>query len=108
METLAKPSERVAKAVTPTVKFEVAEKSRSPDAPPPSTKPCAGHMGGLLGAAKKDGRPYGCVFGSKCSYQHISLAGKSEEKLLQYVDAMSPAARVDMRKAIKGGAAKRG
>ena len=107
IESLQKPVERVTKAVTPTVKFEVADKGRSPVAPPLSTKPCAGYMGGLLGAVKKDGRPYRCEFGSNCSYKHISPAGKSDDKVLEYVEAMSPTARVDFRKAIKGAAAKK-
>jgi hypothetical protein len=77
MESLLKPSERAARAVTPTVKFEIAEKECIPSAPPPSTKPCAGYMGGLLGATNKSGRPYKCDWGGKCSYRHVSPAGKS-------------------------------
>ena len=107
MEMQSKPVERAAKAVTPTVKFEVAEKSQSPSAPPPSNKPCAGYMGGLLGAVNKNGRPYKCDWGSSCSYKHLSPVGKSDEKLLEYAESMSPIARVDLRRAIKGAAAKK-
>lgn len=47
-ELEAKAADRVAKAVTPTVKFDIAERVRSPGAPRPSTKPCAGYISGLL------------------------------------------------------------
>ena len=107
IESLPKPGERALKAVTPTVKFERAEKARSPAAPPLSTKPCSGYMGGLLGAVKKDGRPYRCEFGSNCSYKHISPAGKSDEKVLDYIESMSTTARFDLRKAIRVAAAKK-
>jgi hypothetical protein len=100
-----KPVERALKAATPTVKFEIAEKARLPAAPPPSTKPCSGHMGGLLGAVKKDGRPYRLDFGSNCSYKHISPAGKSDEKVLECIESMSATARFDLRKAIRAAAA---
>jgi hypothetical protein len=92
IEALSKPVERVAKAAMSTIKFQVKEKESIPSAPPPSTKPCSGYMGGLLGATKKDGRPYKCDWGSKCSYRHVSPAGKSEEKLLEFADSMSPTA----------------
>jgi hypothetical protein len=106
-ETPLKLGEKVVKVVTPTVRFESAEKGRSSGAPPSSTKPCAGHMGGLLRAVKRDGRPYKCEFGSRCSYQHISPFGKSNEKLLEYVESMSPVARADLGKVIRGAAWKK-
>jgi hypothetical protein len=99
VETPSKSVEKAAKAVTPTVKFDILEKERQPSAPPPSTKPCAGYMGGLLGAKNKNGRR---DWGAKCSYRHVSPAGKLEEKLLEYAESMSPTARVDLRRAIKG------
>jgi hypothetical protein len=97
MEALLKPLERAAGAVTPTVKFEVAEKERVPSAPPPSTKPCTGYMGGLLGATNKSVRPHKCDWGDKCSYRHVSPVGKSEEKLLEYADSMSQSAPIRAR-----------
>jgi hypothetical protein len=102
IEAPSKSVEKAARAVTTTAKFDILEKERQPSAPPPSTKPCAGYMGGLLGAKNKNGRLYKCDWGAKCSYRHISPAGKSEEKLLEYAESMSPAARVDLRRAIKG------
>ena len=84
MEAPTKAVDRATKAVTPTVKFETAEKGRSPGVPPPSTKPSAGYMGGLLGAVNKDGRPNKCNFGTSCSYQHVSPVGKSDRKIIQY------------------------
>lgn len=100
---MPKSGEKVAKAAVPLLKMEVAEKVRVSSAPPPSTKPCAGHMGRLLKAVKKDGTAYKCDFGGKCSYLHISPFGKSDGKLMDYVESMSPAARVDLGKAIKEG-----
>jgi hypothetical protein len=108
LEAPSKPTEKAIRAVTPTVKFDVDDKGRSPNAPPPSTKPCSGHMGGLLKAVKKDGRQYKCDFGSRCSYLHVSPVGKSDEKLFEYVESMSPVARADLGKAIRGAAAMRG
>jgi hypothetical protein len=58
IEAPSKSVEKAARAVTPTVKFDILEKERQPSAPPTSTKPCAGYMGGLLGAKSKNGRPY--------------------------------------------------
>jgi hypothetical protein len=102
IEMPSKVVEKAAIAVTPTVKFDILEKERQPTAPPPSTKPCAGYMGGLLGAKNKNGRLYKCDWGAKCSYRHVSPDGKSMVKLLEYVELMSPTARVDLRRAIKG------
>ena len=106
-ETPTKSADRVAKVVTPTVTFQIAEKGRSQGAPPQSPKTCAGYMGGLLGAVNKDGRPYMCKYGSGCSFQHVSPAGKSDDKLMQFLDTMSPIARTDLRKAIRGKALKK-
>jgi hypothetical protein len=92
--------EKAAKAVTPTVKFNILEKERQPSAPPPLTKLCAWYIGGLLGAKNKNGRLYKCDWVAKCIYRHVSPAGKSEEKLLEYVESMSPTARVDLKRAI--------
>jgi hypothetical protein len=103
-ETTALPKsvDKAVKPVTPTVKFEITEKVRSPSVPPPSTKPCAGHLGRLLKAVRRDGTVYKCDFGGKCSYLHISPFGKSDEKLMGYVDSMSPVSRADLGKAING------
>ena len=104
-ESLSKPVERAAKVVSPTVKLAIAAKERSPSAPPLSTKPCAGFLGGLLGAKNKNGRPYKCDWGGQCSYTHVTPEGKSVEKLLEYAQSMSSTARVDLRRAIKGASA---
>jgi hypothetical protein len=37
----------------------------------PPSKPCAGHLGGLLGAVNKDGRPYVCTRGTDCKFRRI-------------------------------------
>lgn len=102
MDTPSRAGEKAAKVVTPTVKFDIVEKERQPTAPPLSTKPCSGYLGGLLGAKNKKGLLYKCDWGANCSYRHIAPEGKSTEKLLEYIASMSPTARVDLRRAIKG------
>ena len=102
MDTPSRAGEKAAKVVTPTVKFDIVEKERQPTAPPLSTKPCSGYLGGLHGAKNKKGLLYKCDWGAECSYRHIAPEGKSTEKLLEYIESMSPTARVDLRRAIKG------
>jgi hypothetical protein len=71
---------RVDKASTKnTVKFvepKTAEKAGGP------AKVCSGHLGKQLAAVRKDGRPYACGFGKVCTFAHVSIAGKSNQKLL--------------------------
>ena len=102
MEAPTKPADKAAKVVTPSVTFQLADKGKSLGAPPSSTKPCAGFLGSLLGAVNKEGRPYRCNYGSSCSFQHVTPVGRTDEQLTVFVDAMSPVARADLRKAIKG------
>jgi hypothetical protein len=75
MEAPTKSADKEAKVVTPTVTFQLADKG----APPSSTKPCAGFLGGLLGAVNKEGRPYRCNYGSSCSFQHVTPVGRTDE-----------------------------
>ena len=80
----------------PTVKF--ADKPKEPKAPP--SKPCAGHLGSQLGAVNKDGRLYACIRGNSCTFRHVSISGKTDQRLTDLVAAMPPAAQVDIRRAI--------
>ena len=65
-----------------------------------SSKPCAGHLEGQLGAARRDGRVYECKFGKDCIFSHVSIAGKTSEKLLDIAAGLPPAALADIKKAI--------
>ena len=65
-----------------------------------SSKPCAGHLGGQLGATRRDGRAYECKFGKDCIFSHVSIAGKTSEKLLDIAAGLPSAALADIKKAI--------
>lgn len=65
------------------------------------SKPCSGHLGSQLAAVRKDGRPYACSHGKECTYRHISVAGKSNQKLLDIVASMPVPVRADLKKAIE-------
>ena len=79
------------------VKFASAVERKTP-----SEKICSGNLGGQLGAVKKDGSAYGCTFGKDCGFRHMSIAGKSAEKLAEAVASMPAVAQVDLRKALQG------
>jgi hypothetical protein len=92
-----RPKEAAAK-VTPekTVKFvekPLEEKSAL-------SKPCAGHLGSQLGAVKHDGRQYKCIHGAGCTFRHVSIAGKTDQRLNDLISTMPAAAQTDLRKAI--------
>ena len=79
------------------IKFEKAAAGGSADK---SDKPCAGFLGGQLGATRRDGRPYDCKFGRNCIFGHMSIAGKTKENLLSLAAGLPSAAQADMKKAI--------
>jgi hypothetical protein len=66
----------------------------------PPSKPCAGHLGGLLGAINKDGRAYSCTRGTDCKFRHVTITGKTDQRLADLVVSMPAAAQIDLRKAI--------
>lgn len=80
------------------IKFEhgssVEEKKGAP------TKPCAGHLGAQMGATREDGRAYACSFGKDCIFRHVSIAGKSDQKLLDLIGGLPVAAQADLKKSI--------
>jgi hypothetical protein len=47
----------------------------------PPKRTCSAFLGRQLGATRKVGRPYACNYGKECSFAHVSVAGKSNEKL---------------------------
>lgn len=65
-----------------------------------SMKACAGFLGGQLGAVRKDGRPYECKFGRECIFRHMSIAGKSNQRLLDLVGGVPASHQADLKKAI--------
>ena len=83
--------------VKPTVKFaEPKTEERAAGA----TKVCSGHLGKQLSAVRKDGRPYSCGFGKDCTFVHMSIVGKSDQKLLEVAATMPPSMKQDISKAI--------
>ena len=91
--TKVKANEKTEKAV----KF--ADKPAEPKAQP--SKPCAGHLGSLLGAVNKDGRAYACTHGSNCKFRHVTVTGRTDQKLNDLVASMPATAQVDLKRAIK-------
>jgi hypothetical protein len=63
-----------------------------------SRRTCSAYLGSQL--VRKDGRPYSCNFGKDCSFAHVSIAGKSRERLTDLVSAMAPSVKADLAKAI--------
>jgi hypothetical protein len=66
-----------------------------------ATKVCSGHLGKQLAAVRKDGRPYACGFGKDCTFVHMSIAGKSDQKLLEIAAGMPSPMKQDIVKAIQ-------
>lgn len=81
-----------------TVKFasDIKEEKGSPG----PAKICSGHMGKQLAAVRKDGRPYACGFDKNCTFVHLSIAGKSDEKLLEIAGTMPSPIKSDLIRAI--------
>ena len=65
-----------------------------------ATKVCSGHLGKQLAAVRKDGRPYACGFGKDCTFSHVSIVGKSNQKLLEIAAGMPSPMKQDLTKAI--------
>jgi hypothetical protein len=61
---------------------------------------CSGHLGKQLAAVRKDGRPYACGFGKDCTLSHVSIVGKSNQKLLEIAAGMPSPMKQDLTKAI--------
>ena len=52
-------------------------------------RPCIGHLGHLLGAVDKDGRPYKWKFGKDCALRHVTIEEKSKQRLLDIVGSLT-------------------
>ena len=68
--------------------------------PPGPSKICSGHMGKQLSAVRKDGRPYLCAYDKSCTFVHMSIAGKSDERLLETASTMPSPIKHDLIRAI--------
>ena len=84
--TVAKTEKQIPFAVTPS-------DSRN-------SRPCVGHLGDLLGAVDKDGRPYACKFGKDCAFRHLTIEDKSKQRLLDIVGSLTATARADLMRAV--------
>ena len=65
-----------------------------------NSRPCVGHLGHLLGAVNKDGRPYSCQFGKDCAFRHLSVEDKSKQRLLDIVGSLTATPRADLTRAL--------
>lgn len=81
-----------------TVKFaDVKAEAKSASA----AKVCSGHLGKQLSAVRKDGRPYVCGFGKDCTFVHMSIAGMTNQKLLEVAAGMPSPMKQDITKAVQ-------
>jgi hypothetical protein len=81
----------------PTVKFV---EPKSEEKAGGASKVCSGHLGKQLAAVRKDGRPYACGYGKDCTFSHISIVGKSDQKLLEIAAGMPPPMKSDITRAV--------
>jgi hypothetical protein len=65
-----------------------------------ATKICCGHFGKQLSATRKDGRPYLCGFDKACTFLHVPIAGKSDDKLIEMASQMPASMKQDFLRAI--------
>ena len=66
-----------------------------------ATKVCSGHLGKQLNAVKKDGRSYACGYGKDCTFSHVTVADKTDQKLTEIVASMPSPIKQDLMKAIQ-------
>ena len=78
----------------------VASVSPAEDKKEAKSRPCVGHLGHVLDAVTKDGRPYVCRFGKDCSFRHLSIDGKSKQSLLDIVGSLTAVPRADLMRAV--------
>ena len=81
----------------PTVKFV---EPKSEEKAGGATKVCSGHLGKQLAAVRKDGRPYTCGYGKDCTFVHMSIVGKTDQKLLEIAAGMPPPMKADITRAV--------
>ena len=100
-------SSRVEASTTPKVEKSIGKPAVKFAEPKMEVKPagaakvCSGHLGKQLSAVRKDGRPYACGFGKDCTFVHVSIVGKSDQKLLEIAAGMPPPMKQDITRAIQ-------
>ena len=95
----AKQSMAAAKGEKQMITF--AEKKAAPKTPP--SKPCSGHLGNQLGAVNKDGRRYSCTRGDLCQFRHVTIDGKTDQRLIDLLVSMPPTAQTDLSEEVTTG-----
>ena len=93
---MARHSEMAATVTPLKTRPRIDKPVEEPKAAP--SKPCSGHLGFQLSAVRKDGRPCTCTYGKDCTYRHVSVSGKSDQKLIDLTASMPPTVRADLRK----------
>ena len=78
-----------ANAVKQVVTFAQTPMKPAQEAKSPPSKPCSGHLGAQLSAVRKHGRPYICSHGNDCTYKHITVVGKSNQRLQDIIAAVA-------------------
>lgn len=95
---VAKTEAPAPKSEKQTVKFaEVKAEAKTATA----AKVCSGHLEKQLSAVRKDGRPYVCGFGTDCTFVHMSIAGMTNQKLMDVAAGMPSPMRQDITKAVQ-------
>jgi hypothetical protein len=51
---------------------------------------------GQLAQSHSEGRPYSCNFGKDSSFAHVSVAGRSKDRLNDMVSAMAANVKADL------------
>ena len=87
------------KAEKQTVKF--ADTKTDGKVGPVATKVCSGHLGKQLGAVRKDGRLYACGYGKDCTFSHVTIENKTDQRLTEIVASMPSPIKQDLLKAIQ-------
>ena len=86
-------------AEKPTVRWNDVSPADEKKAGPRKT--CSGFFGGQIGAIRKDGRKFSCDRGKDCTYAHVSVVGKSLEKLTEIASNIAPPTRDYLLKALQ-------
>jgi hypothetical protein len=67
---------------------------------PSPSKICSGHLGKQLSAVRKDGRACTCGYDKNCTFAHVSIAGKSDERSREITNTMPSPIKSGMVRAI--------
>jgi hypothetical protein len=99
MSVVSKTEQPSRKAEKQTVKF--AETKVEGKVGSVATKVCSGHLGKQLDAVRKDGRAYACGYCKDCTFSHVTVANKTDQRLTEIVASMPSPIGQDLMKAIQ-------